>query len=276
MIRGKVKRIAFIYEGVKTEENIFENIRKHFFVDKADIMIVTLPADGNIYMLWSKLKEDEYDTDLISVLKEMNDDISEKLRDVDVNDFAEIYLFFDYDGHNDNIPKELRDSDVLEEMLKTFDNETELGKLYISYPMVESIRDISVCSRDYNTFYLPLSECKNYKEIVGGKSAYGNYRNISKELWYIACNASRKRASLIATYGEINSYSIFLEQASQYRIYKRQKEVFIKENKVIGILNAIPLFLIEYYDDKFWDSICKMENCDVMEQSDIKVGGNRL
>lgn len=256
MIKDKVKKVALIYEGIKTEENLFESIKRHFFAGKAEIMIVTLPADGNIYMLWSRLKADDFETDLIRVLKEMNRDISEKLKDIDANDFSEIYLFFDYDSQNDNIPKELRGRDVLKEMLKTFNNETELGKLYISYPMVESIKEISVCRQDYVTFYLPLSECGNYKKIVGGKSDYGDYRKITKEMWYVACNASRKRASVIVSYKDQCDYNEFLNLATQENIYESQKNIFIKENQMIGILNSVPLFLLEYYDEKFWNMVC--------------------
>ena len=256
MIKDKVKKIALIYEGIRTEENLFESIRKHFFGAKAEVMIVTLPADGNIYMLWSKLKEDDFDTDLISVLKEMNSDVSAKLKAVDIADFSEIYLFFDYDGHNDNVPKELRGIDVLSEMLETFDNETELGKLYISYPMVESIKDISACKQDYNTFNLPLCDCENYKEIAGGKSDFGDYRNITKFMWFVACNASRKRASVIVSGNEITKYDVFIKTVTQKRIYEVQKNLFIKLNKMIGILNSIPLFLIEYYDEEFWNMVC--------------------
>ncbi len=82
MIKDKVKKIALIYEGIKTEKNLFESIKKHFFMVQAELVIVTLPADGNIYMLWSRLKADDFETDLIHVLKEMNRDISEKLKDV--------------------------------------------------------------------------------------------------------------------------------------------------------------------------------------------------
>lgn len=45
-------------------------------------------------MLWTKLREDDFNTDVISVLKEMNCKVAE---------FAEVYLFFDYDGHHNNI-----------------------------------------------------------------------------------------------------------------------------------------------------------------------------
>ena len=258
MIKDKVKKIALIYEGIKTEKNLFESIKKHFFMVQAELVIVTLPADGNIYMLWSRLKADDFETDLIHVLKEMNRDISEKLKDVDDNDFSEVYLFFDYDSQNDNIPKELRERDVLEEMLQTFNNETELGKLYISYPMVESIKEISVSRQDYVTFYLPLSECGKYKEIVGGKSDYSDYRKITKKMWYAACNASRKRASVLVSYKEQCNYQEFLNRLTQENIYKSQKKIFIKENQAIGILNSVPLFLLEYYDETFWNLVCEV------------------
>lgn len=55
-------------------------------------------------------------------------------------DFSEVYLFFDYDAHQTNLGKAVNE-DVIRQMLESFDNETENGKLYISYPMVEALRD---------------------------------------------------------------------------------------------------------------------------------------
>lgn len=255
MIRDKVKKIVLIYEGLKTEESLFQSINNHFFLNKAEVSIITLPADGNIYMLWARLKEDDFETDLISVLKEMNPEISEKLKGTNVNDFAEIYLFFDYDGHNNNVPKQLRGMDVLGEMLSTFNNETELGKLYISYPMVEAIREISVRNQEYNTFYLSLEDCGDYKKITGGASDYCDFKKISRDMWHIACNASRKRASLIVTYDNECTYYEFIGNVTQERIYEFQKRLFLKENRIIGILCSIPLFLLEYYDETFWNTV---------------------
>lgn len=78
-------------------------------------------------------KKDEFETNVVDVLKEMSTIAKERLNNLKASDFSEIYLFFDYDGHNDNIPKEYLNKDILGEMLNTFDNETEFGKLYISY-----------------------------------------------------------------------------------------------------------------------------------------------
>lgn len=259
MIKDKIKKIALIYEGMKTEKNLFINIARHFFDGKADLEIVTLSAEGNLYMLWERMKTDDFETDVLSVLREMSREASEQLKDFNRNDFSEIYLFFDYDGHNNNVPKRLQGQDALQEMLETFDNETELGKLYVSYPMIESINEISVERRDYVRLYLSLSECGEYKKNVGGKSDYYDYRKITQSMWHIACDASRKRASLIVEYKEECEYEEFLKKITQRKIYEAQKNHFIKGNRMIGILNSVPLFLIEYYDEEFWNRICDKE-----------------
>jgi len=74
-------------------------------------------------------------------------------------------------------------------------------------------------------------------------------------MWHIACNASRKRASVIVSCREEEDYQNFIEGMSQEKIYNAQKDRFICENKAIGILSSIPLFLIEYYDEDFWKKI---------------------
>lgn len=125
---------AFIVEGEAREPQIIDNISKVFFT-RDNIKIITLPAGENIYMLWKRLKADDFDTDIIEVLRESNDDIREQLAGLSRDDFSEVYLFFDYDTHQNNLGK-ADDIDAVAQMLESFDNETEIGKLYISYPMV--------------------------------------------------------------------------------------------------------------------------------------------
>lgn len=63
------------------------------------------------------------------------------------------------------------------------------------------------------------------------------------------------RASTIVAYREEKDYHNFIQNISQSKIYDAQREKFISENHVIGILNSVPLFLIEYYDEAFWMKI---------------------
>src|SRR5690606_18858253 len=101
---------------------------KHIFNDKT---VITCAFCAEIYQLHRALVDDE-DLDTFSLLKDIPNN-KEILKDFTRDDFAEIYLFFDYDGHST-----LASDNALFEMLDIFDEETDLGKLYISYPMVES------------------------------------------------------------------------------------------------------------------------------------------
>lgn len=55
---------AFIVEGEAREPQVIDNISKVFF-KHGNFKIITLPAGENIYMLWKKLKEDDFDTDIM-------------------------------------------------------------------------------------------------------------------------------------------------------------------------------------------------------------------
>ena len=47
----KRRRIAFIVEGLKTEEQYLKSLKKYFFSD-TEFDVICIPADGNIYMIW--------------------------------------------------------------------------------------------------------------------------------------------------------------------------------------------------------------------------------
>ncbi|MCI8311327.1 MAG: hypothetical protein HFI12_03760 [Lachnospiraceae bacterium] len=251
----KKHNIIFIYEGVKTEEDLLNNMAKTFFSDRADISILNCPADGNIYMLWTRLKKDEFETNVIDVLKEMSSIARTRLKDCKASDFSEIYLFFDYDGHSNNIPREYMRMDILEEMLKTFQNETEFGKLYISYPMVESLKEIDAETMDYQRLYLSLDEIPTYKHSFLAKSDFGQYRYMNEKHWLIACYASLKRASLLAKYSNCCTYEYFIYNLGQEKLYWYQKQHYINNGYLLCILNSVPLFLLEYFEKDFWDNI---------------------
>lgn len=73
------KYIAIIYEGEKTERQLVDNLNKVFFKDLSELIPIMFPAGENIYMLWKQLKEDEFETDLIEVIREYNSDAEKAL-----------------------------------------------------------------------------------------------------------------------------------------------------------------------------------------------------
>lgn len=150
---------AFIVEGEFREPQVIVNISKRFF-NHGNCKLIPLPAGENIYMLWKKLEADDFETDII-----------------------EVFLFFDYDAHQTNLGN-ADGQDALKQMLESFDNETENGKLYVSYPMVEALRDYepNVCGNKESCFVY-MNEIANYKTDSAARSHNPHVRDYSVDTW---------------------------------------------------------------------------------------------
>lgn len=241
--------IAFIVEGEDREPLIINNIFKVFF-SHANFKIFMLPAEQNIYMLWKKLKEDDFDTDIIEVLREEHEDLEKQLDGIGRDDFSEIYLFFDYDVHQNNLSRD-DDPNVLEQMLANFDNETENGKLYISYPMVEALRDFESgrCGKRGQCF-VPITEMGKYRFASAKHSFYPQFKNYDISVWKELIEVFAMRISCLMDSDSIITYKQYVEMASPYAIYKMEKNE-IQEHRVF-VLSAFPEFLLDYLGIKLW------------------------
>ena len=87
--------ILFVFEGEKTEDQIIDSLKKFYFNQE---MIITCAYCNNIYNLYKQLHTDE-DLDTFNLLKDIPIN-KQNLKEYKRTDFAEIYLFFDYDGHD--------------------------------------------------------------------------------------------------------------------------------------------------------------------------------
>ena len=189
----KKEYIAIISEGEKTEKQIINNLENNFknFSNK----IIFLSYKANIYSLFKEIEEDE-DMDIISLLKEKQikaNKIRNDVENIDVSninsdDISQIYLFFDYDGHTDNASDE-----EIVKMLNKFDNETENGKLYISYPMVEALKHIKKDKLDIYNYLVEAKTRINYKNFVSQNTDYENLVNLTKGNWLFIISKNLKR-----------------------------------------------------------------------------------
>ncbi len=237
-------KIAFILEGEKREKHYFTELIKLEIFPK-EIEIILLSAKFNLYTLWQELNKDE-NLDVIEIINEKNKNQNKLNR----NDFSEIYLFFDYDPQQRNLPKGYDFKDVIKKMLETFNNETENGKLYISYPMIEALRDIkeNTCCSFYKC-YIPKEKLSSYKEKTGNKNVYNNIKKYTKEtlemimaIFLVRCNCLFNKQLHLT---EILSW-YKKEEISPLMILEKELELYNK-NKNIFILSAIPEFLIGVY-----------------------------
>lgn len=250
---------AFVVEGKEREPEIIDNISKNFFKHH-NFEIITLPAEQNIYMLWKKLKEDDFETDLIEVLRESHEKIKQQLEGFTRDEFSEIFLFFDYDAHQNNLSKwhenEKDASNVIEQMLENFNNETENGKLYISYPMAEALRDYKAgtCG-DGESCFISIDDLSNYKNLSAERSVNHHIRDYAYEDWKDIIEMFVKRASCLFGKNEIFSFEEYREKVDPSMIHSLEQQEIGK--KGIFIISAFPEFILDYFDNNTFNTFLK-------------------
>lgn len=268
--------ILFVLEGEKREPALIETISHLFFPRETDKIICSYK--NNIYNLYREMKSDgdneDSPIDIVSVLRQKwENKPNDPFKEIDRSSkFSQVFLFFDYDCHHNNKDKKLTINALnsqLKEMLSFFDNETENGKLYINYPMIESIRYTKEpIDNEYNSYQIALSDCCDFKKKVAEFSYFRNHDDISFK--YNAKNRTVKipqdnsqeiinniKTHWIKLIEQNVIKSLYLlknetgmpekkELISQSSILEKQI-LCEKENNSIFILNSFPLFLYEYF-----------------------------
>lgn len=246
--------ILFVFEGERREPMLFKSI-EHLFFSKPNENIIC-SFGNNIYELYRQMRLLGEGADIVGLMKETgNLNVPE-----DISDFSNVFLFFDLDIHNQNQSIE-ESKRQLREMLNYFDNETENGKLFVNYPMIESI---------YHTDYLPdsrfaeytvkIDECGEYKRIARDFGPYANLdhlcvteRNLGrkdivskiKSNWIHLINMSVSKSAKLC---DVHSNGIVPKDGiTQNAIFCNQDRKHIMPNNEIAVLNAFPLFLYDYF-----------------------------
>ena len=252
--------ILFVFEGKRREPDIFKTL-DYLYFPKGQTIVCSF--GNNIYELYRQLKELGGDGDVVSILREKNMGKPEDpFRDYDrSSDFSEIFLFFDYDFQNKNLSLEEMNGQ-LEEMLTLFSDETENGKLYINYPMIEAIRYTKeLPDRHFFEYSVSRIDCQNlgFKDLAQQFSAYGsldfivldfrrepsiNSVNKVKQNWAWLEEQNVVKANYICN----NERAIPSDKdsISQNRIFEAQLTHYLPKEEV-AILSAFPLFNYEYF-----------------------------
>lgn len=228
--------ILFVFEGEKTEACVFDSLKKNFPIGN-HVLCPTFNSD--IYQLYEAMSSSDGMIDLLELLRERNDKNKALLDNITRKNVVEIYLFFDYDGHATKAADE-----KIKKLLDYFDNETELGKLYISYPMVEAIKHLKIDQNEHCFCYIniPIKEVK-YKELVGNSSDIDNMGRWDKGCWNFVINAHCKKVNYLLT-GECKFPQ---QQFEQSDIFSKQLEKHIEPYGTVAVLSAFPILLLDYY-----------------------------
>lgn len=251
----KKEYIAIISEGEKTEKQIINNLENNFTTFSNKIIFLSYKA--NIYNLFKEIEEDE-DIDIISLLKEKQikaNKIRNDVENIDVSninsdDISQIYLFFDYDGHTENASDE-----EIVKMLNKFDNETENGKLYISYPMVEALKHLKKDKLDINNYLVEAKTRINYKNFVSQNTDYENLVNLTKGNWFFIISENLKRCLFLFELEKSINYAVYNNIINQKSIFNKQLDKYISKEEKVLVLSAFPFFLIEYFGEEFFSLV---------------------
>jgi len=255
--------ILFVFEGAEREPKIFKTLERLFFGAGERIVC---SFGNNIYELYRQLTELDGDGDIVSVLRENNAQLPAGIKS---SDFSEIYLFFDYDFQNTNLTLDQM-NERLQEMLEMFDDETDNGKLYVSYPMVESLCYTKQLPDEHFVEYtISRKDCteRSFKDLAREFSFYGSLNFIElpdsghrrpgkKEIagvrqnWIWLVQQHTSKANFMCEW--VPRMPADKETVSQERLFDAQCGMYLCDGERIAILNGFPLFLFDYFRIGFW------------------------
>lgn len=249
------EKTLFIFEGAKTENRFVEKLESNFLGNRHAIKCV---FDAEIYQLYRTIKDESiFAVDIITLLKERTTQNAEALKGYERDSFAYIYLFFDYDAHST-----LADDKKIEEMLSFFNDETNEGMLYISYPMVEAIRHY----RDMESFKTLTVKCKrdncpylkectdkdtclkepHYKQFATNDSRpqLSNINSYTKPIWQELIKAHLCKANFLLN----DTFDLPTSLMPQKEIFSKQLDKHInKKCPEVAVLSAFPLYVLDYF-----------------------------
>ncbi|WP_159990963.1 hypothetical protein [Pelistega ratti] len=238
--------VLCITEGEKLDPRILNKFKTEFVSKNMKIFPICL----NIYNLYKKFTDyEDFGSeflDTFALIKEISlqqkSSADPELQILQRNQISEIFLFFDYDGHDTVASKY---PDCINDMLNLFNDETGNGKLYINYPMIESYKhpiheecvivDISP-DEHYKTYVSRICN-KKFEQII----------KLTKNDWFSIFSSHLKSINYLI----LDNFSFPVEYKStinfnQKEIYKMQLEKYINPAHKLLVLSSFPLFLIEY------------------------------
>lgn len=244
--------ILCVTEGEKTEVKVLERLQSTFLSHPIQIICF----GTNIYQLYRKFVNEDIDfLSTYELLQEISEEQKGKRDDVlsmySKIEISEIYLFFDYDGH-DTLAAQY--PSCIPEMLNMFDNETENGKLYISYPMVESFKHPIIKNEVYD-----IAQGSKYKNHVSKicpeqLNKFVN-RPLNRRDWskYFIEHIKAINFLVLNDFTYPSDYSSINKSFTQTDIYENQVVKYVKPKNHILVLTPFALFLLEYLGETLFE-----------------------
>ena len=263
-------KILFICEGEETERKFCNLIIDRYFIDnKKPKEYVAFGA--NIYSLYDEMSKDR-DLDIIELIREkalhaLNEEVPHGIavtiermkqrKNAEIMDI-DATIVCERDSHKGIIIAPQYSFEKILEMAEFFDNETENGKLYINYPMMESFKHFkSIPDEDFNNYKISKEECLKYKKIVGDVSCIKHFNDITLPILGIMIKQVLDKYGFISK-KKLNNYETYLNEFSQSNLLHLQNKSLSKDGKIF-VLNTSILWGLDYFGKDKFDEYNKIE-----------------
>lgn len=246
--------ILFVFEGAKTEKKYY-NVIDRIFKDRlnAKSKVKFYKYKTNIHVLYEDLKKDK-SLKIIDLIQEKAIDNENDYKMLTETNFGEIYLVFDLDPQDKKY-----DENNIKEMLELFDNETEYGKLYINYPMIESFKHFyTIPDKEFQSYKVTKQECLTYKKDVAKISCINHFKEIDKDKYYCIAKQNLDKINILIRNTDNCDYNTYINELNQKRIFEMQDKEY-KDNFDFYVINTLCLWPLDYFNKDVFNEINEID-----------------
>ena len=236
-----------IIEGESCEKAFFDKFIKTI---KADKNITIIPFCNDIYELYKHIEElgETTTKDVILNYCDLDDKTRQLLKETK---FVYTYLVFDLDLQDGNEDERKEKLKQVDNMLNLFNNETEYGKLFVNYPMMESYRHFDITNPttlNNKSVVVDNEILTHYKELVGKEGSNKNVNKYTSKDFYTITLAHLMQANLLVNgqFKKPNSID-YVDLIDIANINKKQSNLILKKKKML-VLNTSTFLYSEFYD----------------------------
>ncbi len=231
------RRILLLVEGARTDARLMERLLAIYNID-AKYEIVSYGT--NIYTLYSEMfaENDPSMVDLLQILKAR--EIDPRKKAIFDAFYSDILLIFDFDPQAPDFSLE-----KIRHMSEYFVESSDMGKLYLNYPMVEAFYHMSsIPDKQYNNRFATLEELKSgtYKMRVNKENRNHDYTKFATDR--VECNVVIRqnidKARNLTHEERVPEYI-----PGQEHILTAQLSLITEEYKV-AVLSTCPFFIPDY------------------------------
>lgn len=228
-------KILMIVEGQKTDVALMNHLLSVYGINQNHEIV---SYNTNLYVLYDQIFNDDNpeSIDLLQHLKEKEPDEKKKAL-FDIH-YSDIILVFDLDPHDPRFS-----ADKIIRMTEFFTESSDMGKLYINYPMVESFYHMkTIPDPNYNSYVVTLDELKNgeYKTRVNRENRNHDYRKfaVDRDECNIVIKQNMAKAQVLCSIDNNDSID-------SNKVLQRQLD-FIQEQNSLFVLCTCAFYVADY------------------------------